>query len=235
MLQQQLPDARPAPLKETPVPTEIRNQFEMLTAQDPFDLEKECLGHNHSPSNDIRVRHALEKVTAETDATRALSLARAGYRWGFLDQVQRVCALFPGPEADLFRACWLWKSGQKSDFGQAGPEADYLRALSCYCCWRQGAGCFLSTHICLFAPKAYRPRLTKAYLNQNLSSWPNHSLENLGSPEAQLVLSMLGDKAAAVELQKLLRGNIDAASHIYCLPTGTGTRGCTRWSVAFSP
>ena len=145
---------------------------------------------------------------------RALSLACAAHRWGFLDEVKRVCGLFPGPEADLLLGLLAIESGQKSDFGQAGPEADYLRALGAIAAGETSKAVSLIDSYLAFAPKAYRPQLVKAYLTKDVKLAQSLAQQNLGSPEAQLVLSLLGDKQAAGELKQLLDGNVDAAGHI---------------------
>ena len=106
------------------------------------------------------------------------------------------------------------ESGQTSDFGQAGPEADYLRALGKIAQGENSQAIELIESYLRFAPLAYRPRLTLAYISNNKQLAESLAEENLGSPEAQLVLSLLGDTSAATELQKLLKGNVDAAQHI---------------------
>ena len=86
LLEQALPDARPAPEKDTKVPEHIRRQYDALIAQDPYELEKECLGTNHSPSNDIRVKGAVQKVTADTDPRRAFKSCSRGISVGVLSR-----------------------------------------------------------------------------------------------------------------------------------------------------
>ena len=63
-------------------------------ADDPYDLEKECLGVNNGVGTHATVWKAIKKVTAASSAERALSLARAAHRYGYLDQALRVTAPF---------------------------------------------------------------------------------------------------------------------------------------------
>lgn len=210
VMKEGFPLDRPKPEKETKVPPRIQKAYDELTAKDPYDLEKECLATNHQPGNHVRAIQAAEKVQDAKDPIRAMSLARAAYRWGALDEAKRVCDLVDNAEADLLRGLIAWEKGEKADFGRADWRADYMRALQAIQAGDKAKAVTLVESYLKHAPTAFRPRLAKAYWSGDKVAAQALAQENPGSPEAQLVLEMLGVEGAKAEKEKLLKGNLGA-------------------------
>jgi hypothetical protein len=100
------------------------------------------------------------------------------------------------------------------DFGEAGLDSYYHRAmLAIQRGDRAGAIRFLD-ELVGERPKVYRPRLMRAYLGRDADEAKRLAEENPASPEAQLVLELLGVPGARGAREALLRGNPDAPEQV---------------------
>jgi hypothetical protein len=104
-----------------------------------------------------------------------------------------------------------WEKGAEADFKSAGWEADYMRALQAMQKNDRPAALRCVDRYLEHVPTAWRPRLAKAFWSDDKELAGKLADENPGSPEAQLVLKLLG---APHELDKLLATNPSAAEHV---------------------
>jgi hypothetical protein len=193
------------------VPTDIRERFARLVAPDPLLFEKETVARNEGALCILDAVGVAAKVVENKNPAETLSLARVMFRLGKLDEAVRLAKLAPSPEADLVLGLVAWERGEAVDFGSAGWEANYLHALRAIQKGDKPAAVrFLDGYLAQ-VPTAWRPRLAKAYWTGDEAAANALAEENPGSPEAQLVLKLLG---LAHELDALLANNPSADLHV---------------------
>jgi len=211
VLDQTFPLDRPIPAKETPVPLHIQELLAKLKAPSPYKFELE--GHqNHIGLTTCRdALGAARAVQSAGNPEQVLSLARVCIRLGALDEAKRLAELVPGPGADYVLGLIAWEKGEAADFKSAGWEAEYMRALQAV---QQKNTDAAIKHVDAYlakVPTAWRPRLAKAFWSKDAAAAQQLAQENAGSPEAQLVLNLLGQPN---ELEALLKNNPHADLHI---------------------
>jgi hypothetical protein len=205
------PLPRPKPARDTPVPAEVRKAYDKLVAPDPQRFEKECFGRNEGMPGVLGAIRAAKKIANGADKAFVTSLARSLFRLGRLQEAERLAKLAPGPQADYVRGLIAWEKGAQVDFGQAGWEADYMRALLAIQNGDKAKAVKLAESYIEHVPTAWRPRLAKACWSGDKAAAKALAAENPGSPEAQLVLKLLGEDH---ELKALLRNNPSADHHV---------------------
>jgi hypothetical protein len=211
VLDRAFPLPRPKPAPDTPVPPEVRAAFDRLVAPDPFFWEKNCLGHSEGQPG---VLDALPKTATIQDGSYpagTMSLARTAYRFGRLDEAARLARLCPGAGADYLLGLIAWEKGEPVDFKLAAWESGYIRALQAIRAGDRAAALKLVEQHLAHVPTAWRPRLAKAFWSGDRDAARKLADENPGSPEAQLVLKLLG---LPHELDLLLNNNPSADVHI---------------------
>lgn len=141
-------------------------------------------------------------------ADQVLSVANTLYRLGRLDRAQLWARLVnfkePSPQADHLLGLIAWEQGDTVDFGNAGLEANYHRALLAIGRGAHGEAVSLLQAYVKEYPKAFRPRLLLAYLTRDLALAAACSMENPGSPEALAVMKELGYAPAQHALSTLV-------------------------------
>jgi hypothetical protein len=216
VFRQTFPLDRPVPAQNEEIPAHIMAKFEELKTyggQPEQMLEMEQIHNNEgAPVAQDAIRAARE--FAGENALRALSLARTCYRVGAFDEAAALAARFPGPEADFVLGLIALERGQETDFGQAGVEANYLRALQQRQMGNPEAALELVNAFLAANPTAYRPRLARAFWAEDVPSARALSTENPGSPEALMVLGLLGEDRDAGDLETLLAGNPEAREQV---------------------
>jgi len=214
LLAQTFPLERPAPLKETPVPPEIQAKFESLRTFKPSKAEMEQVMQNEGVASALGATAEAAKITDASNPDYALSIARTCYRIGALAEAERLAKLCPGPQADFLLGLLALEKGETTDFGKAGVEADYLRAVQKIRA-KQPAEALQRVEAHLKSnPTAWRPRLARAFWAKDLQGAKALADENPGSPEAQLVLELLGETGAAKEKATLLANNPEAPEQV---------------------
>ena len=216
IFRQTFPLDRPVPAKDEEIPAEMQAVLADLKnfgGQPERRLEMEQIHNNEGAPVAQDAVQAARKFEGD-DAAHALSLARTCYRVGAFEEAEALAKRFPGAEADFVLGLIALERGETTDFGQAGVEADYLRALDLHRLGNtEGAlekvNAFLAVH-----PTAFRPRLARAYWAEDLDAARALSDENPGSPEALVVRRMLGDDTVKADLHSLLQGNPDAEEQI---------------------
>lgn len=213
VLDQTFPLDRPVPAKETPVEPAAQAMFEKLKAgfdpgADAF-YERQTYGRNQGQPGIVNAMEQFAKHT--TAGPQTASLARVAYRLGELAQAERLARLAGGPEGDLVLGLLAVEAGGDSDFGTAGWEADYLRALGARKAGDTAKAIALARAYIDRVPDAWYPRLALAAWTGDAAMARRLADENPASPEAQLVLQMLGQPD---ELDLTLRGRGDAAEHL---------------------
>lgn len=200
VLDRAFPLERPVPAKDTLVPPHIQAIFATLSAANPYRLESESFGRNEGMPGATDAAQAITTITAASDPVQALSIARAAHRLGLLDEVVRVAQWFPGPEADLLLGLVATERNQDSDFGSAGWEADWLRALRHRRLGDTTAAVKAVDRYVSQVPDAWYPRLAAAYWQDDIALARTLAASHPASPEAQLVLQLLGDADALDDL-----------------------------------
>lgn len=216
IFRQTFPLDRPVPARDEVVPEEMRAILEDLKnfgGQPERRLEMEQIHNNEGMATALDAVRAARDFEGD-DAARALSLARTCYRVGAFEEAEALAKRFPGPEADYVLGLIALERGRLTDFGEAGVEADYLRALHQRRMGNtQGAlervNAFLEAN-----PTAFRPRLARAHWSGDRDEARRLSEENPGSPEALFVRLQLGDADVAPDLHTLLEGNPHAAEQL---------------------
>ncbi len=139
---------------------------------------------------------------------QVLSVANTLYRLGRLDRAKLWARLVnfkePTPRADYLLGLIAWEQGDTVDFGGAGLEASYHRALQAIARGAYGEAISLLQGYVSEHPKAFRPRVLLAYLTRDLTLAAACSMENPGSPEALAVLNELGYEPAEQALATLV-------------------------------
>lgn len=214
IFRQTFPLDRPAPAKDTPVPAAVQAKFETLKKFEPSRPEMEQIMNNEGMTN---ARYAIDEAKKITDGSKpayALSIARTLFRLGQLDEAQRIANLCPGPDADFVKGLVTLERTGKYDFGNAGWEAEYLRGLGAIKAHQTAEALKHIDAYLAKVPDAWKPRLTRACLAKDKAAAQKLAEENPGSPEAQLVLEMLGDATAKAEKEKLVANNPDADKQV---------------------
>ncbi len=167
------------------------------------------------------VRHAVRQAKGllatdgKVDIQRVISTANACYRLGRFDLVDKLLVLAgDAPDADYLRGLVAWERGKKVDFGDAGLESYYHRALLAIRDGETEAAVEWLDKLIDKRPAVYRPRLLRACLTKNAKAANALAGENPASPEAQLVRELLDLRDAAGEKEKLLRHNPGAAEQV---------------------
>ena len=149
------------------------------------------------------------------DKELAQSLANTLYRLGRFDDALKLAGLIgPTPAADYLRGLVAWERGEKADFGRAGLDAHYHRAMAAIAAGDRPGAIRLLDELLAARPKVYRPALCRAYLRKDLQSARALAEENPASPEAQLVLELLGEGPARPAREALVKGNPGAAEEV---------------------
>lgn len=208
---QDFPLDRPLPVKETAVPPAIAQAFAELTAPDPQFFEKQCVGRNEGQPGLTDALDAARKVVDGSEPQQAQSLARAVFRLGRLDEAERLCRLAPGPRSDYLLGLIAWERGQAVDFAAAGWEADYLRALLAVQRGNRAEAVTLVDRYLAEVPDAWYPRLARAFWVGDAEAARGLASGNPASPEAQVVLALLGQPN---DVAALLTGNPHADIHL---------------------
>lgn len=175
----------------------------------------------------------VEAQEPSVPVDQVMSVARTLYRLGRLDHARLWAQLAnfkqPTPEADYMLGLIAWELGQAVDFGSAGVEADYHRALLALADEDPSGAidylrAYTDTH-----PAAFRPRLLLAYLSRDLSLAAACAMENPGSPEALAVLAELGYGPAEDALTTLVDtatgSDIALADFVSEIQSGTWRHG----------
>ncbi|MFP4141611.1 MAG: DUF5107 domain-containing protein [Phycisphaerae bacterium] len=177
-----------------------------------FRIElEEISNHRGAP----RIWHAMReaqkmlKAGKAPDTEYALSIARGCYRYGHFEKALKLAKLADpdSEQTDLLEGLIAWERGRKMDFASAGVDSYYHRALLALQQGNKGKAVAWAGKLIDKRPGVYRPRLALAYWTKDAALAGKLAEENPASPEAQLVLSLLGDKSAAEEMSKLLTGN----------------------------
>ncbi len=187
-------------------------------------IEKEQIcNHVGAPTSRDAVREArkLVRTGEKVDHEYGVSIARTAYRWGHFDLALQLLDLAGGgPDADFLRGLIAWEKGGEVDFGSSGVEANYHRALLVLQVNEEkkvrdfAAALRYLNELIDKRPKVYRPRLMRAYLMKDMVEARRLAKENPGSPEALLVLELIGDAKAVVAKRELLRNNPGAAEQV---------------------
>lgn len=106
---------------------------------------------------------------------------------------------------DYLAALMDLENGTSPTWGTSPVEANYLRALGEIAAGNRARAQSLLDELIVARPRAYFPRLARAYLAGDLDAARRLARENPGLPEAQLVLELLGEPGAAQAKEDLLR------------------------------
>jgi len=234
VMDQALPIAMPTPSREmeyvlekknaNTLPERVMKDFEFIVQQRnknrPGYWEEESFAHNEGMTRMKDVRGTARGIQGG-DSAYVNSIARAMYRLGYLDEAKRVAKLAPGAEADFTLGLIAWEKGDAVSFGKAGPESGYHRALLAIQKGNKGEAVKQVDRLLAASPTAWLPRLARAYWAGDKVSAAKLAAENPASPEAQLVLKLLGETH---ELDALVQNNPSAADHVK-LFEGSLTKG----------
>ncbi len=163
----------------------------------------------------IREAEKLLKQDADLDKELLLSYANCCYRYGRFDLAERLLERIGStPGADHLRGLIAWERGEKVDFGQAGPDSYYHRALLAIQDGKEGQAIDWLEKLIAKRPEVYRPRLVLAYLKEDREAAGKLAMENPASPEAQLVLAKLGVDGAEKAWKSLVEENPGASEQV---------------------
>ena len=197
-----------------------QNQYERLREEmrSKFRPELEETAGCHgttSPQAAVGIARRMIQAGKVDDAEHALSIAAAACRVGHLAVAVDLLKLVGDhPDADYLRGLIAAERGGEVDFGKAGLDSYYLRALLEVRKGDAKAAVAWLDKLIGARPRAYRPALCRAYLARNAAAARALAAANPASPEAQLVLELLGVDGAAAARQALLKDNPDAAEHV---------------------
>ncbi len=175
-----------------------------------YRLELEAITNHLGAPTDKDAIRVVEKMARSgqwsDDPERLISLANTVYRYGRFDLAEKILARLAGdnPAADLLRGLIAWERGRDVDFGAAGVEANYHRALLAIRAGRTDRAVELLKQMVARRPTVYRPRLLLAYLTGDRKLAEALLDENPASAHGLLVLQMLGDDRAGKELKDLI-------------------------------
>jgi hypothetical protein len=211
VLDQTFPLDRPEPVKDAPIPDRIRKLFEQLRAHGDDHFERNLVANNPGLPTSRGAIAAAAAITECANPARAMSIARTVYRLGHLDEAERLANLCGGPDADYLNGLIGWERGQPVDFKSAGWASNYMRALQAIQKNDTAAALKWVDGYLQQVPNAWHPRLAKAYWARDKALARALADENPGSPEAQLVLKLLGE---AHDLDALRTNNPSADEHV---------------------
>lgn len=194
LLEQVFPLDRPTPAPNEVIPEAVRRRFEEIVA-------------SGGPEGETVAKNEGTIAALDGIATNP----RVAYRFGQFDQALRLIEGKNDPGSDLLRGLIAWERGEPVDFGSAGWEADYLRALLAIRGNDKPRAIELASRYIEHVPRAWYPRLARAYWSADKTAARSLAEENPGSPEAQLVLKLLGEPH---ELDALLKNNPHADLHV---------------------
>ncbi len=190
----------------------------VITLGGKLKLEKEqATNHRGAPrdSSAIGLAKKMVKAGKVTDAELAMSYARIAYRYGQLDLAKQLADLVgETPEADYLRALVAWEQGadpKDIDFGKAGIESSYLRAMLAIRLGDKDKAKEILKVYLLKHPDAWRPRLVWTYLRGDLDDAKDLSAKQPASLAALKLREMLGDESATAEIEQLSKGVPGAA------------------------
>lgn len=213
VMNQTFPLDRPVPAKETPIDPAAQARFDKLkegvNPSHPTFFERSCYGRNQGQPGIINATGAFKSAAGAGE--RTASLARVAYRLGDLDEAKRLAELAGGAGADYVLGLIAMERGEATDFGKAGVEADYLRALQAKKAGDQNKAIELAKKYTASVPDAWYPRLAIAYWTQDASLAKSLADENPASLEAQWVLSKLSLPA---QLEQTLGGRDETRIHV---------------------
>jgi len=198
---------------------------------------EEISNHTGAPTSWQAVGLANKLARQETldDAAYALSIARTAYRFGQFDNVLAIVEkVGRHPEADMLRGLIAWERGDKVDFGSAGIDANYHRALLAVQNDDTKVAIDMLDKLLAERPNVYRPALLRAYLKRDVEAAEALAEANPASPEAQLVLELLGVEGAAEARKALCEHNPDAAEQVQAFQVAL-TEGKWRHMKRYGP
>jgi hypothetical protein len=175
-----------------------------------YRLELEAISNHIGAPTDKDAIGVVEKMAKAgdwpDDPERLISLANTVYRYGRFDLADKLLARLgeDHPQADYLRGLIAWERGQKVDFGAAGIEANYHRALLAIQADKPARAVELLKQMVARRPTVYRPRLLLAWLRRDRKLAAALLDENPASAHALLVLKMLGDDRAGKALDTLI-------------------------------
>jgi hypothetical protein len=194
LLDQRFPLDRPVPAKDEVIPPEVKQKYDAIVASG--GPEGETVATNEGAQG------ALDGIATNP---------RVAYRFGQFDTALRLLGEDHAPEADYLRGLIAWERDGKPDFGTATWQADYHRALQAVQAKDMKTAVAKAESYIAAVPTAWYPRLARACWARDAAAAKTLAAENPASPEAQLVLKLLG---LPHELDKLLAGNAEAAKHV---------------------
>ncbi len=219
--------------------TDTRDQLKevsKLGGKFRFELEENCNNIGAPTARDaIGVAQTLAKGGDIADAEYAVSIANTAYRYGYLTEVAAIAKKLQGnPAADLLAGLVAWEKGEPVDFGKAGVEANYHRALLAVQKNNTPAAIAFLDEFIKANPVAYYPRLFRAYLAQDIAGAKALAAENPALPEAQLALELLGVAGAKEAKEALVQDNPDAYEQLEQFK-GQITEGKWQFPRRFAP
>lgn len=224
VLEQALPLEMPVPSRDlvylaeknnpNKIPNEVMKDFQFILDQRNRKRvgywEEESFAHNEGVTRLRDVRGAAKNIQGG-DPAYINSIARAVYRLGYFDEAERLAKLAPGPEADFTLGLLAWEQGGTVHFGEAGPESGYHRALLAMQNGDKADAVKQVDVLLADSPDAWLPRLARCYWAEDKPGAKVLAAENPASPEAQLVLKLLGETH---ELNSLVSNNPSAKVHV---------------------
>ena len=214
-------DGKPAadvtlPLAHSPRRTQYERLREEMRSKFRPELEETAGCHGTtSPQAAVGIARRMIQAAKVDDAELALSTAAAAYRVGHLAVAADLLKLVGHhPDADYLRGLIAAERGEKVDFGRAGIDSYYLRALLELRKGDTKAAVAWLDKLIKARPTVFRAALCRAYLARDAAAAGALAATNPASPEAQLVLELLGVDGAAAARRDLLKDNPDAAEHV---------------------
>jgi len=154
------------------------------------------------------IKHA-KVADIRLDPETVLSLANTVYRYGHFALASQLLGRLPDddPAADYLRGLIAWETegAAAADFGDAGPEANYHRALQAVANGDKPAAVKLLDEMLAASPRAYRPALLRAVLTEQ-GVGPLID-KNPASVEALVAAKLLGDEDAAAALAEMIEAD----------------------------
>jgi len=198
-----------------------RHQSEVGKQGGKLRLEKEQISnHKGAPSSWWVVREAERVIKQEQfqDDELLISLANGLYRFGHFDTAKK---LLKQVEAEAYaeskqflRDLMALEAGANPDFADTGLDGGYFRALHALKSGQRDQALAELERLLKERPSLYRPKLLRAWLQKNTRDANALAKENPASPEALLVLELLGEDSAAEAKQALLRHNPGAKEEV---------------------
>lgn len=188
--------------------TDRFEQVSKLGGKFRLEMEEIC-NHIGAPTSRDAIGAARRMLeNGVEDSERATSLANTCYRWGHLSLAEKLAReAGDSPQADHLLALIAWERGQEVDFGSAGEDSFHHRALLAVRNDDTEKAIEWLDKLIEARPGVYRPRLLRAWLNKDVSAAKDLAETNPASPEAQLVLELLGVEGAADTRKELVENN----------------------------